>query len=166
KYFAMTGWRLGWMLLPQRLARAVDCLAGNFTICAPALSQHAGLAAFSAESRTELDGHVARYRANRALLLDGLAQLGLTGIAPVDGAFYAYVDVSRYTADSLEFCERLLADTGVAIAPGIDFDPVGGRTRVRFSFAGAGSQISEALDRMGRWLPAEHAGPDFSRGRP
>ncbi|WP_431902045.1 pyridoxal phosphate-dependent aminotransferase [Amycolatopsis thermoflava] len=152
KYFAMTGWRLGWMLAPKRLHRAVDVLTGNLNICAPALAQHAAVAAFEPESYAELDGHVAHYRRNRDLLLDGLASIGLTRVAPVDGAFYAYVDVSEHTTDSLSWCQRLLADTGVAITPGIDFDPVDGGKFVRFSFAGSESDVTEGVARLGRWL--------------
>jgi len=152
KYFAMTGWRLGWMLVPQRLHRAVDVLTGNFDICAPALSQRAAVAAFEPDSYAELDAHVAHYRSNRDVLLDGLAELGLSRVAPVDGAFYAYVDVSAHTSDSLSWCQRLLADTGVAVTPGIDFDPVGGGRFVRFSFAGAEAEVREGLKRLGGWL--------------
>ncbi|MEU6645935.1 aminotransferase class I/II-fold pyridoxal phosphate-dependent enzyme [Saccharomonospora sp. NPDC046836] len=152
KYFAMTGWRLGWMLVPQRLHRAVDVLTGNFNICPPALAQRAAVAAFTPESYAELDGHVAHYRANRDLLLKGLGELGLDRVAPVDGAFYAYADVSAHTEDSLSWCQRLLADTGVAITPGIDFDPVNGGRFVRFSFAGAEHEVTEGVRRLGAWL--------------
>ncbi|TNC26091.1 pyridoxal phosphate-dependent aminotransferase [Amycolatopsis alkalitolerans] len=152
KYFAMTGWRLGWMLVPRRLHRAVDVLTGNLNICAPALAQHAAVAAFEPESYAELDGHVEHYRANRDLLLDGLREIGLDRVAPVDGAFYAYVDVSKHTTESLSWCQRLLADTGVAITPGIDFDPVHGGEYVRFSFAGAGEELTEGVRRLGAWL--------------
>src|SRR5215211_5501678 len=109
KYFSMTGWRLGWLLVPERLRRAVDCLTGNFNICAPALAQHAALAAFAPESYAELDGHLKRYTTNRAMLLDGLPALGITGLAPADGAFYVYADVSHLTGDAMQFCQRLLA---------------------------------------------------------
>ncbi|OLT38681.1 aspartate aminotransferase [Saccharomonospora sp. CUA-673] len=152
KYFAMTGWRLGWMLVPGRLHRSVDVLTGNFNICPPALSQHALVAAFDEDSYAELDGHVEHYRVNRDLLVDGLRDIGLTRIAPIDGAFYAYVDVSAYTDDSLTWCRRLLDDTGVAITPGVDFDPVDGGRFVRLSFAGAREDITEAVRRMGGWL--------------
>ncbi|TVT21861.1 pyridoxal phosphate-dependent aminotransferase [Amycolatopsis rhizosphaerae] len=158
KYFAMTGWRLGWMLVPRRLNRAVDVLTGNLNICAPALAQHAAVAAFRPESYAELDGHVAHYRSNRDLILDGLRGIGLDHIAPVDGAFYAYVDVSAHTTDSLSWCQRLLAETGVAITPGIDFDPVDGGKFVRFSFAGDGGEIEEAIGRLGRWLERGRSG--------
>jgi aspartate/methionine/tyrosine aminotransferase len=152
KYFAMTGWRLGWMLVPQRLHRAVDVLTGNFNICAPALAQRAAVSAFTADSYAELDGHVERYRANRDLLVSGLREIGLERVAPVDGAFYAYADVSAHTSDSLSWCQRLLADTGLAITPGIDFDPDEGGKFVRFSFAGSESEVVEGVRRLGAWL--------------
>lgn len=152
KYFSMTGWRLGWMLVPERLHRAVDCLTGNFTICPPALSQRAAVAAFSDESYAEADGHVARYRGNRDLLLSGLPDLGIDKIAPADGAFYVYADVSAFTDDSMAFCRRLLADTGLAIVPGIDFDPLDGDHFVRMSFAGSAADMTAALSRLGGWL--------------
>ncbi|WP_035304447.1 pyridoxal phosphate-dependent aminotransferase [Actinokineospora inagensis] len=152
KYFAMTGWRLGWLLVPQRLQRAVDCLTGNFTICPPAISQHAGVAAFDDGVYAELDAHVAHYAANRTLLLDGLTSMGITRVAPSDGAFYAYADVSHLTRDSMSFCQRLLAETGVAIVPGIDFDPELGGRFLRFSFAGATHDIKEAVNRLAGWL--------------
>jgi aspartate/methionine/tyrosine aminotransferase len=157
KYFAMTGWRLGWLLVPPALHRAVDCLTGNFTICPPALAQVAAVAAFTPESIAEADGHVHHYAANRELLLGGLREIGLDRLAPTDGAFYVYADVSKYTADSLSFCAKLLADTGVAIAPGIDFDTVHGGAYVRLSFAGPTSDIDEALRRIGPWLRAHSA---------
>lgn len=152
KYFAMTGWRLGWMLVPAELRRAVDCLTGNFTICPPVLPQHAAVAAFTPEAIVEAQGHLQHYAANRETLIAGLRQLGLTRLAPADGAFYVYADVSDFTADSLRFCETLLADTGLAIAPGIDFDTVQGNSAVRLSFAGPSNDIDEALRRLGPWL--------------
>jgi len=148
KYFGMTGWRLGWMLAPRRLHRAVDVLAGNFTICAPALSQRAAVHAFTNASYAELDGHVERYRENRDLLLAGLRGMGIDRIAPVDGAFYAYADVSELTTDSLRWCQWLLDETGVAITPGVDFDPVDGGRFVRFSFAGSAADVTECLRRI------------------
>jgi aspartate/methionine/tyrosine aminotransferase len=153
KYFTMTGWRLGWLLVPERLRRAVECLTGNFNICPPALAQHAAVAAFTEESYAELGAHVQGYAHNRKLLLDGLPTIGLDRLAPADGAFYIYADVSGFTSDSLDFCRRLLADTGLAIAPGIDFDTVDGGGHVRMSFAGATEDIEEALRRLGSWLP-------------
>ena len=152
KYFAMTGWRLGWLLVPQELQRAVDRLTGNFTICPPVLAQYAAVAAFTPEAITEADGHLRQYAANRELLLAGLRSLGVDRLAPTDGAFYVYADVSDFTTDSMKFCSKLLADTGVAIAPGIDFDTVHGDSFVRLSFAGPTSDIEEALRRIGSWL--------------
>jgi len=148
KYFSMTGWRLGWMLVPPRLRRAVDRLTGNLTICPPAVAQYAAVAAFTAESYAELDGHVLRYRTNRDLLLDGLPRLGLGDLAPADGAFYVYADVSHLTADSTDWCARLLAETGVALAPGVDFDTRRGHQTVRLSFAGATGDVEQALRRL------------------
>ncbi|WP_245155158.1 pyridoxal phosphate-dependent aminotransferase [Nocardioides sp. 1609] len=148
KYFSMTGWRIGWMLVPARLRRAVDVLAGNFTICPPVLAQRACVAAFGDDAYAELDGHVARYAGNRRLLLDGLARLGVTGLAPADGAFYAYADVGHLTSDSMAFAHDVLARTGVALATGVDFDTVDGGRFVRFSFAGPESRIVEALARL------------------
>ncbi len=152
KYFAMTGWRLGWLLVPPALLRAVDRLTGNCTICPPALAQVAAVEAFHPESIAEAEALLDHYATNRRLLIDGLRSLGIDRLAPADGAFYVYADVSRYTEDSMEFCSKLLADTGVAIAPGIDFDTVHGDRFVRFSFAGATSDIEEALRRIGGWL--------------
>lgn len=148
KYFSMTGWRLGWMLAPERLRRAVDVLTGNFSICPPVLAQRAAVAAFAEASYDELDAHVGRYRRNRALLLDGLRELGITRLAPADGAFYVYADVGHLTSDSMTFTHDLLARTGVAIATGIDFDTADGERFVRFSFAGSERDITEALDRL------------------
>jgi aspartate/methionine/tyrosine aminotransferase len=153
KYWCMTGWRLGWMLLPQRLRAAVSNLTGNFTICPPATAQLPAIAAFTPESYAEVDGHVAHYRANRDLLVRGLTELGVDRLAPADGAFYAYADVSHLTDDSMRFCQELLADTGVAIAPGVDFDPVAGNRFVRMSFAGSTEDIRQALQRLAEWLP-------------
>jgi aspartate/methionine/tyrosine aminotransferase len=152
KYFAMTGWRLGWLLVPEELRRAVDRLTGNFTICPPVLPQYAAVAAFTPESIAEAQGHLKHYARNRDTLIAGLRHIGVTRLAPADGAFYVYADVSDFTADSLSFCERLLADTGVALAPGIDFDTVAGRSFVRLSFAGPANDIDEALRRLGPWL--------------
>ncbi len=151
KYFSMTGWRLGWLLVPPRLGRAVDRLTGNFTICPPALAQRAAVAAFTPEGYAEADGHVARYATNRALLLDGLAGLGVDRLAPADGAFYVYADVAHRTDDSMAWSRRLLAETGIAVAPGVDFDPVDGHRWVRFSFAGATEDVTAALGRLAAW---------------
>ena len=153
KYFSMTGWRLGWLLVPDDLIDTVDRLAGNFTICPPALSQLAGVAAFDAYE--ELDANVARYAANRELLLRRLPEIGLDRFAPPDGAFYVYADVSRWTSDSLTWAARLLDETGVAVAPGVDFDPVDGGKFIRMCFAGSSADLDAAVDGMGAWLTAQ-----------
>jgi len=152
KYFSMTGWRIGWMLVPERLRRPVDVLTGNFTICPPVLSQHAAVEAFSQASYAECDGHVARYAENRRLLLEGLPRLGIDRLAPADGAFYVYADVGHLTDDSMAFCHRLLDETGIATAPGVDFDTAVGNRFVRLSFAGHPTEVSEALERLAAWL--------------
>jgi aspartate/methionine/tyrosine aminotransferase len=152
KYWCMTGWRLGWMLLPGRLRTAVGALTGNFTICPPAVAQLAAVRAFDQESYAHADAEVARYRTNRDVLLTGLHALGIERVAPADGGFYLYADVSHLTVDSMDLCRRLLADTGVAIAPGIDFDPVHGGRFVRLSYAGATDDMHTALARLRDWL--------------
>jgi len=153
KYYSMTGWRLGWMLVPPDLARSVECLAQNFYISPPALSQLAAVAAF--QCRDELDGHVARYRANRDLLTATLKKAGLSRFAPAEGAFYLYVDVSSLTRDSEAFCRRMLAEIGVATTPGRDFDPIHGEDWLRLSFAGSTDDIKEAATRLAAWLPKQ-----------
>lgn len=153
KYFAMTGWRLGWLLVPADVRRAVDRLTGNFTICPPVLSQIAGVAAFTPDSIAEADANLVQYAAKRDQLRDGLRSIGIDRMAPTDGAFYVYADVSDFTDDSMVFCSAMLADIGVALAPGIDFDPLRGNRFVRISFAGPSHDIDEAIKRMGRWLP-------------
>jgi aspartate/methionine/tyrosine aminotransferase len=150
KYFSMTGWRLGWMVLPEELIRPVECLAQNLFISPPSLSQVAAVEVFGC--RDELEANVKRYAANRAVLLDALPKAGLDRIAPPDGAFYLYVDVGHVTNDSADFCKRLLADTGVAITPGMDFDPSRGSRTLRFSFAGSTETMTEAARRLGSWL--------------
>lgn len=149
KYFSMTGWRLGWMVVPQDMVRAIECLAQNLYISPPALSQHAATAAF--QCRDELDANVARYAANRALLLEELPKAGFTRFAPADGAFYLYADVSHLTNDSVEFCRRMLREIGVACTPGIDFDPKRGSATLRLSFAGATADMAEAARRLKAW---------------
>jgi aspartate/methionine/tyrosine aminotransferase len=151
KYYSMTGWRLGWMVVPPDLARSVECLAQNFYISPPALSQLAAVPVFGCGA--ELDAHVARYRANRDRLIAMLCQVGLTRFAPAEGAFYLYVDVSSLTRDSEEFCRRMLAETGVATTPGRDFDPIHGDSWLRLSFAGSTEDIAEAARRLATWLP-------------
>lgn len=153
KYFSMVGWRLGWLVAPADLVARARAFVGNLFLTAPSLSQHAGLAAMDA--REELEGHVAVYRANRQLLLDALPSLGLTAIAPPDGAFYIWADIGHLTDDSLAFCERLLRETGVATAPGLDFDPVEGRRFIRFSFAVSTQEVREALERIQPWFAAQ-----------
>jgi aspartate/methionine/tyrosine aminotransferase len=152
KYQSMTGWRIGWLLLPEALRRPVELLQGNLAICAPAISQAAGVAAFAAESRAELDGHVRRYAENRDILLDRLPELGITSFAPPDGAFYAWCDIGHLTDDSQSWCADVLAATGVALAPGIDFDPVQGHRFMRLSFCGTAEEITEGIDRLVGYL--------------
>jgi aspartate/methionine/tyrosine aminotransferase len=150
KYFSMTGWRIGWLLVPDELRDPIDRLAGNFAICPPALSQLAAVAAF--DDYTELDANVTRYATNRAMALDALTQIGLDRLAPADGAFYIYADVSRWTSDSIAFSARLLGEAGVAVAPGIDFDPVDGAKFIRMCFAGDAAEIGQGIDWLGGWL--------------
>jgi aspartate/methionine/tyrosine aminotransferase len=149
KYYAMTGWRLGWMVLPSDLMRSVESLAQNLFISPPALPQHAGLAAF--DCRDELDALVAHYAENRALLLEGLPSAGFEKFAPADGAFYLFADVANLTNDSEGFCRRMLEETGVATTPGVDFDTARGHRFLRFSFAGATEDIAEAVRRLQAW---------------
>lgn len=151
KYYSMTGWRLGWMLVPSDLARAVECLAQNFYISPPSLSQLAAIAVFGC--RAELDAHVVRYRRNRDRLIAALAKAGLNRFAPADGAFYLYVDVSALTGDSAHFCLSMLHEIGVAATPGRDFDPLQGDRWMRLSFAGSTADIAEAARRLAEWLP-------------
>ena len=152
KYFSMAGWRLGWIVSPDDMAARVAAYIGNMFLTAPSLSQHAGLVAM--DCRDELEGHVLTYTRNRELMLAALPALGLERIAPPDGAFYIYADISRFTDDSLEFCMQLLRDTGVATAPGVDFDPVDGHHYVRFSFAVSTSELEDALARITPWFRA------------
>ncbi|HEY0165489.1 MAG TPA: aminotransferase class I/II-fold pyridoxal phosphate-dependent enzyme [Jatrophihabitans sp.] len=152
KYFSMTGWRVGWLLAPDELLDAVDRLVANFTICPPTLSQLAALAAFDAHA--ELEANVARYAENRALLLQALPAIGLDRLAPADGAFYVYADVSDYTDNSLVWVRHVLAETGVALAPGLDFDAVEGRRFARLSFAGDLVEIEQAVTVLGKYLQA------------
>ena len=150
KYYSMTGWRLGWLVVPPGLVRAVECLTQNMFISAPTLSQVAAVAAF--DCADELDANVARYAANRRLLLDGLPAAGIDRLSPADGAFYIYADVGHLTDDSPAFCRRMLDEIGVAVTPGVDFDPVRGHRTLRLSFAGATADMAEAVDRIRRWL--------------
>jgi len=150
KYFCMTGWRIGWLVLPQRLLRPVERLAQNLFISPPFISQIAAEAAFGASD--ELEAVRASYAQSRALLLDALPRLGLCDLLPVDGAFYVYGDVTRLTNDSLEFCRRALLEAGVALTPGVDFDRSRGTRHVRLSFAGSPESVREGVKRLGTWL--------------
>jgi len=149
KYFSMTGWRIGWMVVPEALLRPVERLAQNLYISAPTLSQHAALAAF--DCREELDRHVATYAANRDLLMHQLPRAGFDRLSQPDGGFYIYADVAHITDDSDALCRRILAETGVAITPGIDFDPLRGHRAMRFSYAGATPDMAEAARRLVTW---------------
>ena len=152
KYFSMAGWRLGWLIVPESLIDAARARMGNLFLTPPSLAQHAGLIAF--DCRDELEGHIRSYARNRELLLEALPKMGLRRIAPPDGAFYIYADVGHLTDDSLAFCEALLRDTGVALAPGLDFDPVDGKGSIRISFAVSTDLVEEAIRRIGPWLAA------------
>ncbi len=149
KYFSMTGWRLGWMVAPESLLRPIECLAQNLYIAPPTLSQFAAAAVFGCKA--ELDANVARYAENRRLLLAELPRAGFGKLAPADGAFYLYADVGDMTDDAADFCRRMLAETGVAATPGLDFDPLRGNRFVRFSFAGATADMAEAARRLIAW---------------
>ena len=155
KYFSMAGWRLGWLVVPPSLIDAARARMGNLFLTPPSLAQHAGLVAF--DCRDELEGHVRTYARNRELLLAALPALGLRRIAPPDGAFYIYADIGHLTDDSMDFCMRLLLDTGVATAPGIDFDPIDGHRFMRFSFAVSTDRVEEALRRIEPWFAAQAA---------
>lgn len=151
KYFSMVGWRLGWLLVPADQAARAATYSANMFLTAPSLSQHAALVAL--DSRDELEAHVQVYAENRRLLLEALPALGFTAIAPPDGAFYLYLSVRHLSDDSLALCERLLRETGIATAPGIDFDSVDGHHFIRLSFAVSTSDTREAIERLRAWLP-------------
>lgn len=150
KYFSMVGWRLGWLVAPAEQLSRVRAFSGNMFLSAPSLSQHAAVAAL--DSREELERHVNTYRRNRDILLAALPRLGLNRIAPPDGAIYIYANVGHLTNDSLSFCKRLLEETGVATAPGVDFDPVDGHRFIRMSFAVSTAQVEDAITRMVPWF--------------
>jgi len=150
KYFCMTGWRVGWMVVPPALVRPIERLQQNLAISVPTLSQIAAEAAFDARSEMEQVKH--GYERNRRMLLDGLPKAGLDKFLPVDGAFYLYADVSRFSNDSFDFANRMLEQAGVAATPGIDFDPVNGKNFVRFCYAGSVDEMREAVSRIGDWL--------------
>ncbi|WP_149203298.1 pyridoxal phosphate-dependent aminotransferase [Actinotalea subterranea] len=150
KYWAMTGWRLGWLVLPPDLVAPVDALAGNVALCPPGLAQHAAVAAMSPQGYAAAEADVATYAASRELLLRRLPELGW-GVAPPDGAFYLYADISASGLDSVTWCARLLAEADVAMTPGTDFDAVHGRDWVRLSFASPAAVVDEAVDRIVAW---------------
>ncbi len=156
KYWSMAGWRLGWLIVPESGIDAARARMGNLFLTPPSLAQHAGLVAM--DCTPELEANLKTYARNRELLLEAMPALGLARIAPPDGAFYIYADVSDYTDDALEFCQQLLQDTGVATAPGIDFDPVEGHHFIRISFAVSTPLIEEAIRRMIPWFAARHKG--------
>ncbi len=149
KYFSMTGWRLGWMIVPPTMIRSIECLSQNVFISAPTLSQQAALAAF--DSHDELRENVARYGKNREILLSQLPEAGFDRLAPADGAFYIYADIGHLTNDSSEFCRRMLVEAKVAATPGLDFDPYRGNTTIRFSFAGSEADMHQAIERLKHW---------------
>ncbi len=155
KYFSMTGWRAGWLVVPEDQVRVLERIAQNMFICAPHASQVAALAAM--DSHEELEANLAVYRRNRALMLDGLPRAGFTRIAPPDGAFYVYADVSDLTDDSRAFAAEILEKAGVAVTPGLDFDPVRGAGTLRFSYARATADIEEGLARLERFMRARGA---------
>jgi aspartate/methionine/tyrosine aminotransferase len=150
KYFCMTGWRVGWMLVPEPLVRPIERLQQNLAISVPTLSQIAAEAAF--DGRAEMEEVKRGYQENRRILIDGLPQAGLDKFLPADGAFYLYADVSAFTSDSFEFARQMLEQAHVAATPGIDFDPVHGRAFIRFSYARSADEMREAVARIARWL--------------
>ncbi|MBT5241836.1 MAG: aminotransferase class I/II-fold pyridoxal phosphate-dependent enzyme [Rhodospirillaceae bacterium] len=149
KYFSMTGWRIGWLVVPPDLARSVECLAQNHYISPPTISQWAAVHVF--DCLDELEGNVLRYQKNRELLLKGLPLAGIDKMAPSDGAFYLYADVSEFTDNSIAYCQSLLDQVGVAITPGVDFDPLNGHQTVRISFAGSTENIEDAVKKITAW---------------
>jgi len=150
KYFCMTGWRIGWMVVPAPLVRPIERLQQNLAISVPTLSQVAAIAAF--DGIAEMEAIKCGYQENRRILLEGLPRAGLDDFLPADGAFYLYANVSRLTSDSLDFARRMLEEAGVAATPGIDFDPLHGREYLRFCYAGSAADMHEAVARIGRWL--------------
>jgi aspartate/methionine/tyrosine aminotransferase len=150
KYYSMTGWRIGWMVVPEVLSRVFERLAQNLYIAPPTISQIGALAAF--EAVEELEAYKAVYAQNRAMLLEELPRAGFDKLAPADGAFYLYADVGTLTDDSESFVQRILKETGVAVTPGIDFDEEEGRHFVRFSYAGPFADMWEAARRLRAWM--------------
>jgi aspartate/methionine/tyrosine aminotransferase len=150
KYFCMTGWRVGWMVVPDSLVRSVERLQGNLAISVPALSQFAAQAAFDGREEMETVKH--SYEENRRILTEGLPKAGIDQFLPVDGAFYLYANIARFADDSLDFAKRMLNEAGVAATPGIDFDPIDGKHFLRFCYAGSAADMREAVERIGNWL--------------
>lgn len=149
KYFSMTGWRIGWMVLPEDLVRPVESLAQNMFISAPHIAQIAAEAAF--DGIAELEANVQTYRRSRSMLLEALPACGFPTLAPAEGAFYVWADISDRTPDSQEFCRRMLREAGIAAAPGIDFDRTGGHRHLRFSYCGPTADIEQAIERLRHW---------------
>ena len=150
KYFCMTGWRVGWMVVPEPLVRPIERLQQNLAISVPTLSQIAAEAAF--DGTDEMEAIKRGYVENRRILIEGLPKAGLTDFLPADGAFYLYADVSKFTADSFDFAKRMLEQAHVAATPGVDFDPIHGKSFVRFSYARSAEDMAEAVTRIARWL--------------
>jgi aspartate/methionine/tyrosine aminotransferase len=150
KYFCMTGWRVGWLVAPESMVRSIERLQQNFAISVPTLSQFAAQAAF--DGRAEMEAVKHGYEENRRILTEGLPKAGLEKFLPVDGAFYLYADISRFSNDSHDFAKRLLEEVHVAATPGIDFDPIHGKDFVRFSYSGSADEMREAVIRIGDWL--------------
>ncbi len=150
KYWCMTGWRLGWALVPEALVKQMDCLAESMLLVPPTLAQHVALVAM--DQTEELEGRVRTYAQNRQRLIEGLRQLGIDRLAPADGAFYLYADIGHLTDDSLAFCLRLLEDTGLALNTGLDFDRLQGGRYLRFSFAVSPTEVEQALSLLAGWL--------------
>ena len=150
KYFCMTGWRIGWMVVPESLVRTIERLQGNLAISVPTLAQIAGEAAF--DGRDEMEAVKRCYEKNRLILMQGLPTIGLDKFLPVDGAFYIYADISHFSDDSLDFAKRMLNEAHVAATPGIDFDPANGKHFLRFCYAGSATEMHMAVERIGNWL--------------
>jgi aspartate/methionine/tyrosine aminotransferase len=150
KYFCMTGWRVGWMVVPEILVRPIERLQQNLSISVPSLSQIAAEAAFDGAAEMEEIKH--GYQENRRILIEGLPKAGLTRFLPADGAFYLYADVSDFTSDSFEFAKQMLEQAQVAVTPGLDFDPIHGRSFIRLSYARSAAEMREAVDRIAHWL--------------
>ncbi|WP_369724012.1 pyridoxal phosphate-dependent aminotransferase [Bradyrhizobium sp. LLZ17] len=150
KYFCMTGWRVGWMVVPDVLVRPIERLQQNLSISVPSLSQIAAEAAFDGAAEMEEIKH--GYQENRRILIEGLPKAGLTRFLPADGAFYLYADVSGFTSDSFDFAKQMLDQAGVAATPGLDFDPIHGRSFIRLSYARSAAEMREAVDRIAHWL--------------